>query len=375
MGRPLNSRYFGEGAEKIGIEILVGNAPEDAYIVKQIGTSRYIVTIDGTEQYVVDLVKTTEEADNMKKDQGAIFIRIDGELKVVSTIWSKTAKVETGHIVQWVAGGTRTNPMTVVGAIEPETPEITLQYAYDNQATLSEPYKLNDMNVFIGDLLIVDVPVEKATVETIVTNAEEATGAAIITYGIADSLTNIEANSQVVADAMYYDITGQTDFVDPTEEQITIIKAARNAADLTINGQPAPDYVPPTIESYTLQEVYDNRGPASPTYKITSRDVNLGDLSIAEYNQGLEMIDEYIDGAVEVIAGENVYTYTIKDTLASIETNMNIVDLATSYEITGQTDFVSVTNTQATIIKGASNVGALTIDGEPAIDYIEPEEG
>jgi hypothetical protein len=57
MGRPLNKRFFGEGAGKqIAITAKIGSATEGAgFIVKQTGSSRYIVTV-GADTGVVYLV-------------------------------------------------------------------------------------------------------------------------------------------------------------------------------------------------------------------------------------------------------------------------------------------------------------------------------
>lgn len=120
MGRPLNSRNFGPGADKIVITFHDGVSVVDGYIVKQTGTRRYQVTADGINIKEVTLAETVDAAENLV-DGAATIKALDGEGNVsyVTTLQSVTAITTSGAAVTWSA-----DPDSDSGLVVPVTPKV-----------------------------------------------------------------------------------------------------------------------------------------------------------------------------------------------------------------------------------------------------------
>ena len=101
MGRPLNRRYFGEGAGKqIAITAKIGAEVEGAgFIVKQTGSSRYIVTV-GADTGVVYLVDGI--VGSLNDNEAVILMRDEaGDEKTVKKIMSHRVVFFDGTSAPW----------------------------------------------------------------------------------------------------------------------------------------------------------------------------------------------------------------------------------------------------------------------------------
>lgn len=101
MGRPLNKKYFSNGAGKqIAITAKIGSADEgDGFIVKQTGSSRYIVTV-GADTGVVYLVDG--EIGSLGDNEAVVLMKDENDVeKTVKKIMSHRVVFFDGTSAPW----------------------------------------------------------------------------------------------------------------------------------------------------------------------------------------------------------------------------------------------------------------------------------
>lgn len=147
MGRPLNSKFFGPGADKLSIVFNPGDGAKTGFIIKQLGTSRYKVGVpDSSDTYIVELASTTAEAETLAAGKATIAaLTADGTRVFVTKLESTKFQTTTGEHVVWAAektvGGSSGSIVTVGEANTPPEPEVP-----------EEPELVSPDPTFIGEL-------------------------------------------------------------------------------------------------------------------------------------------------------------------------------------------------------------------------------
>lgn len=128
MGRPLNSKFFGPGVDKLSIAFNNGTETVSGFIVKQLGTSSYRVS-DGTDEYDVILNGNITTVSDLQPGEAAISaLDKDGEPKFVSKLFSATFTTADGEIIAWnqepLEGESLGSIITIGEFVIPVEPEV-----------------------------------------------------------------------------------------------------------------------------------------------------------------------------------------------------------------------------------------------------------
>jgi len=101
MGRPLNKRFFGTptaGGNEIKVKFF-NTAPEDGWIVKQLGSKKFRCT-NGTD--IKDCFLVDKDAADLLAGEMSMVVKDDaGVVKQVVKITARKVTVDTGESLPW----------------------------------------------------------------------------------------------------------------------------------------------------------------------------------------------------------------------------------------------------------------------------------